>query len=106
MTILAEFNFEEFKKLKSFETQKDYYRFFSRLCDRKNMQIFIYSTHKNNNKYIKFYICKGFKTRPKYVKDFENDRQILYGIQFWDIDFKTKRSNFLRFLDEIEHDIE
>lgn len=100
--ILYDFNFSEFEKLDSFESKKDFYSDVALKAAEKNYQILIYASHKRKNKFIKFFILKGFQKRPKTsleISDFFD------YFEFWDNDFRTERSNFIRFLKRLLHKI-
>lgn len=100
---LYESNFDEFKKLDSFERQKDFYSDFCLEASKNNIQIFIYATHKKKNKYIKIYFYKGLQKRPKSSLDL-NLKDALYFYEFWDNDFKTQtKSKFMRELRKIQY---
>lgn len=95
--LLYDLNFEEFKKLDSFERQKDFYSDFCLKMANKGFQIFIYAVHKQKNKYIKLYILKGFHIRPRITADI-NLNEVIDFFECWDNDYKTHKSNFIRFL--------
>ena len=97
---LYESNFDEFKKLDSFERKIDFYSDYCLDAANHDVQIFIYATHKKKNKYIKIYFLKGVHKRPKSSSEVLDFKHVF---EFWDNDFKTEKSKFIRELKKIRY---
>lgn len=97
-------NQKEIERLDSFKTQPYYLiNFVSKLAENE-LKIIVYTTRKNNSKYVKIYIGDYLLYKPTHSKNIDPNT-FMYSYEGFDAQMKTGRSKQFKFFEHVMHEL-
>ena len=97
-------NQKEIERLDSFKTQSAYLLKFASKLAEYNLKVIIYTTRKNNSKFIKIFIGDYLLYRPSFSECI-NKEDIMYYFEGFDANMKTQRSKQFKFFEKVLNDL-
>lgn len=93
-------NQKEMERLESFNSQSLYLLKFASKLAENNFKIVIYTTRKNNSKFVKIFIGDYLLYRPSFSEEIDKN-EILFYFEGFDADMKTNRSKQFKFFEHV-----
>lgn len=97
-------NQKEIERLDSFSVQTGYLLTFASKLAEANLKIVVYTTRKNNSKYVKIYIGDYLLYRPSRSNDIDVN-SVMFFYEGFDAPMKTKRSKQFKFFEEVKEEL-